>query len=102
MQIKDTGTALAFSVFVVPKSSKNAIMGIHNGALKIKITAPPVDGKANAICVKYIAKQLKVPRSAISITAGAASRNKEITVEVGNTAEGREMLRRLKSDLAKY
>ena len=102
MEIKDTGTTLRFSVLVVPRSSKNAIMGVHGGALKIKLTAPPVDGKANAMCVKYLSRQLHVPRSAMRITAGAAARTKEITVETGDTDEWREMLRRLKADLLSY
>ncbi|MDY6905127.1 MAG: DUF167 domain-containing protein [Thermodesulfobacteriota bacterium] len=97
MEIKETATTLSFFVQVVPKSSKNKIMGNHGGALKIKITAPPVEGKANAMCVKFLAKQLGVPRSMISITAGTTAKKKEITISINDDAPGRKLLGELKT-----
>jgi uncharacterized protein len=60
--------------------------------LKVSLTAPPVDGKANEACIEFFAKLLKVPRSSVSIAAGQSSRNKVIRV-VGLTAE--ELQKRL-------
>ncbi|UCH22791.1 MAG: DUF167 domain-containing protein [Deltaproteobacteria bacterium] len=67
-----------FKVFVQPRSSKNQISGIHGDALKIKLTAPPVNGAANALCVTYLAKCLNVPKSSLEIISGHAGRIKKI------------------------
>lgn len=99
MQIKETSTTLSFNVLVVPKSSRNMVMGIHDGAVKIKITAPPVEGKANAMCVRFLARQLGIPRSMVTIAAGATSKKKEILVSVNDDEEGRKLLGDLKKRL---
>lgn len=70
-----------FSVSIQPRASKNEISGLHNGALKIRLTAPPVDGAANKSCVKFLAKRFKVSPSAVSIVSGLSSRNKTIQIE---------------------
>ena len=59
---------------------KNAITGEAGAALKIALTAPPVDGKANAACIDFLAKLLMVPRSSVTIASGQTSRNKVILV----------------------
>ena len=69
---------LIFQILVQPRSSKNMIAGIHNGALKIKLTAPPVDNAANHMCIKFLAKALDLSKSALEITAGHTSRLKQI------------------------
>ena len=63
---------------IIPKSSKNEIIG--GDVIKIKVTSPPVDGKANKAVIDLLAKQLKVPRKDIQIVAGEKSRNKKIRV----------------------
>jgi uncharacterized protein (TIGR00251 family) len=67
-----------FKVFVQPRSSKNEISGLHGDALKVKLTAPPVNGAANTMCVKYLAKCLDVPKSSLEIISGRAGRTKQI------------------------
>jgi len=70
-----------FAVTLQPRSSRNQIIGLHNDALKIKLTAPPVDGAANALCTKFLGKTLGVSPSQVSIVSGATSRNKIIHIE---------------------
>ncbi|MFC1815101.1 DUF167 domain-containing protein [Thermodesulfobacteriota bacterium] len=69
---------IVFKVFVQPKSSKNMIAGLYGDALKVKLTAPPVEDAANKMCIKYLAKCLKVPNSSLKILSGHSSRTKLI------------------------
>lgn len=80
IHIQEGASGLTFAVKVHPRAKKNAITGEVGDALKIALTAPPVEGKANQACVEFFAKLLKVPRSSISIAAGQSSRNKVIRV----------------------
>jgi hypothetical protein len=75
-----------FAVGVHPRAKKNAITGEAGDALKLSLTAPPIDGKANQACIEFFAKLLKLPRSSVTIAAGQTSRNKVIHV-AGMTAE---------------
>lgn len=77
---------VSFSVKVHPRGRKNAITGEVDGALKLSITAPPVDGKANQACIEFFAKLLRVPRASVTIASGQGSRNKVIWVS-GISAE---------------
>jgi uncharacterized protein len=86
LRIEDTSQGATFSIKVQPRARKNAIAGTVGDALKVALTAPPVEGKANAACIEFFAKLLKAPRSSISIAAGLSSRNKVIRVG-GMTAE---------------
>jgi len=78
ISIRKTLDGVVFKVLVQPRSSKNMIAGPHDGALKIKLTAPPVDNAANQMCLKFLAKSLGVSRSALKIIAGHNSRHKQI------------------------
>lgn len=69
-----------FAVKVHPRARKNAVSGEIGGALKVALTAPPVDGKANEACIEFFAKLLKVPRSSVTIATGEKSRNKVVRV----------------------
>ncbi len=71
---------IILSVRVVPRASKNAIQGLMGGALKVRIQAPPVEGKANACLVKFLSKQWKIPRSSIEILSGETGRNKRLRI----------------------
>ncbi len=84
--VRDSDGAVSFSVKVHPRAKKNAIKGEVGDALKISLTAPPIDGRANEACVEFFAKLLKVPRSSVTIASGQTSRNKVIRV-TGVTAE---------------
>jgi uncharacterized protein len=84
--VRESCGAVTLAIKVSPRSKKNEITGALGDALKVSLTAPPVDGKANEACIEFFAKLLKVPRSSVSIAAGQTSRNKVIRI-VGLTAE---------------
>jgi len=78
IHIRQTPEGVIFNVLVQPRSSKNMISGLHDGALKIKLTAPPVDNAANQMCLKFLAKSLGISKSRLEIRAGHNSRHKQI------------------------
>lgn len=78
ISIRKNPEGIAFKVLVQPRSSKNMIAGLHEDALKIKLTAPPVDNAANKMCLKFLAKSLGVSKSNLEIIAGHSSRHKQI------------------------
>jgi uncharacterized protein len=78
--VQDSATGTTFAVRVHPRAKRNAITGEVGGALKLSLTAPPVDDKANDACIEFFANLLKVPRSSVTIAAGQTSRNKVIRV----------------------
>jgi uncharacterized protein (TIGR00251 family) len=80
IELKESSAWTTFAVKIHPRAKKNAITGQVGDALKVTLTAPPVDGKANAACIEFFAKLLNVPRSSVTIAAGQTSRNKVIRV----------------------
>ncbi|MDR0476877.1 MAG: DUF167 domain-containing protein [Desulfobulbaceae bacterium] len=74
------------SLYIQPKASRNEIVRLHDGALKIAICAPPVDGKANAAVTAFLAATLGVPAKDIAITRGHNNRRKQFAVR-GLSAE---------------
>ena len=75
-----TNGSLQLRVYLQPKASRDEIIGLHGGELKVAITAPPIDGKANAHLIKYIAKQCAVAKSKVTITKGQLNRHKTVRV----------------------
>ena len=82
--IQKNNDGIILKVFIQPRSSKNMISGQHGDALKIKLTAPPVDDAANKMCVQYLAKCLKIPKSSIEIISGHTSRTKRLLLRYKN------------------
>lgn len=78
--ITEKPEGLVITIFVQPRASKNMIAGVHGDALKIKLTAPPVDNAANKLCVQYLAKCLKIPKSSVDIISGHTSRTKRLLI----------------------
>jgi uncharacterized protein (TIGR00251 family) len=74
------------NVYVQPRASKTVIAGMHDGCVKIRLAAPPVDGAANAALIEFVAEQLGIAKSRVRITAGLTSRRKTVEVD-GVTAE---------------
>ena len=72
--------SLVFRVRVVPRASRSEITGEHDGALRVRIAAPPVEGAANDELVRLLARSCGVPRSAIKITAGQAAKLKTVSL----------------------
>ena len=78
--IVESNGGVTLAVKVHPRAKKNGITGELGEALKLSITAPPVEGRANQACIEFFAKLLKVPRSSVTIASGLSSRNKVIRV----------------------
>jgi len=78
--IRKTKDGIAVEVLVQPKSSRNEIAGMQGDRLKIKLTAPPVDGKANAGLIAFLAKKLGIAKSQIKIVRGETSRRKTVYI----------------------
>ncbi len=78
LQISKHPEGITFKIIVQPRSTKNTIVGLHDDALKIKLTAPPVDNAANKMCIKFLAKSLGVSKSQVEIISGQTSRTKQI------------------------
>ena len=78
--IQDTPTGAAFAVKVHPHARKNAITGELGGALKLSLTSPATENRANRACIEFLANLLKVPRSSVTIASGQTGRRKVIRV----------------------
>jgi hypothetical protein len=78
--LHETASGITFAVKVQPRAKKNSIAGQLGDAVKVTLTAPPVDGRANQACIELFADLLNVSRSAITIISGESSRNKVIRV----------------------
>jgi uncharacterized protein len=92
ISIRNTVGGSVFTVKLHPRAKKNAITGIVGEAVKLAVTAPPVDGRANEACIEFFANLFAVPRSSITIASGETSRRKVIRV-AGLSAD--ELRRRL-------
>ncbi len=84
LSVKETPEGLAFKIFVQPRSSKNAVAGLHGDAVKIKLTAAPVDNAANEQCIKYLSKFFGVSKSCLEILSGHTGRSKQILFRYRN------------------
>ena len=80
MNLVEVSGGIELDVLVVPRSSKNQIVGEHDGRLKIQLNAPPVDGEANAALVQFLAKTLGLKKKDVAIVSGETSRRKRIRV----------------------
>jgi uncharacterized protein (TIGR00251 family) len=85
--IRESNNGVTFAVKVHPRAKKNTITGEAGDALKLSLTSPPVEGRANEACIEFFAKLLKVARSSVTIASGQTSRNKIIRVTGLSTAE---------------
>jgi uncharacterized protein len=91
--IRDTPSGVTFQVKVHPRAKKNALTGEVGEALKLGLTAPAIEGRANEACIAFLADVLNVPRSSVTIAAGENSRNKIIRVRGLTAARVEEVLR---------
>lgn len=78
--ISKTVDGLVLRLYIQPKASRDSIIGLHGDELKVAITAPPVDGQANAHLVKYLAKQFRVAKSQVVIEKGELGRHKQVKI----------------------
>lgn len=80
VELLQNPTGLRLRIFLQPKASRDQIVGLHDNELKIAITAPPIDGQANAHLLKYLSKLFKVPKSSIVLEKGELQRHKQIFI----------------------
>ena len=80
LAVRRDGERLSFTIRVTPRASANTVAGERDGVLLVRVTAPPVEGKANDAMVALLAKLLGTPRGAIQVVSGAGARTKRVSV----------------------
>jgi uncharacterized protein (TIGR00251 family) len=93
-----TPNGVLLHIRLQPRASRDRLVGLHGAALKIALTAPPVEGAANAALLAYTATLLQVPRAAVSLLSGAKSRDKHVLVQ---TPAPDHLIQRLEAMLAR-
>jgi len=78
--VHESANGITFAVKVHPRARKNAITGIVGNALKLALTAPPVEGRANQAVIEFFAELFAIPRSSVTIASGDTSRNKIVRI----------------------
>jgi uncharacterized protein (TIGR00251 family) len=81
LTVRASDAGVRFAVRVQPRASRSEIVGVHGDAMKVRLSAPPVDGAANEALVELIANVLGVGRRAVRIVSGETSRSKVVEVE---------------------
>jgi uncharacterized protein len=90
--LNESGSGITFKITVQPRAKRNAIAGEMDDALKIALTAPPTNGRANKACIEFLANLLNISRASISIISGHNSRNKVIRLTAISADKVRERL----------
>ena len=85
--IRETSKGVVLPVRAVPRASKNEIQCVHGDALKVRLQAPPVEGKANQALIRFLSDALDIPRSQLSIASGETGRNKAVLIAGISKAE---------------
>jgi uncharacterized protein (TIGR00251 family) len=93
MNLREDAAGITFDVLVQPRASRPRVGPVHGDRLKLAVTAPPVDGEANAAVIELLARTLGVARSAVEVIAGASSRRKTIRVTGATRAQLEATLR---------
>lgn len=93
---------ILINIFVQPRSAQNVIVGPYKNALKIKLTAPPVEGAANKLCIGLLAKCLKLSKSSIEIKFGHTGRSKGVLVCIPDKKSNQDERRRIVEFLSSY
>lgn len=86
------GDSVSLLVHVQPKASRTRLAGLHGAAIKLCITEPPVEGKANAAAIRFFADLFKLPKAAVSIAAGETSRDKRLVITGISITKAEEVL----------
>lgn len=96
--IRETKNGLVFDIHVNPHASRTGIAGVADGMLKVKVTAPPVEGAANEACIALLAKKLGLRKNQMTIAAGAHGRKKTILATDISKADLEQSIRKLNID----
>jgi len=78
--VTESSKGISFSIKVHPRARKNAITGVMGDALKLALTAPPIEGRANQAVIEFFAELFEIPRSSVTIASGETSRNKKVKI----------------------
>ncbi len=89
---RESASTVSLALYIQPKASHNSFLGLHGEELKLAITAPPVDGKANKAVIAYLAKFFGVAKSSVSIKSGLQSRHKRCLLQGVSLEEAEEKL----------
>jgi len=89
---RDVADGCTVSVRVHPGARKNGVGGVHAGAVKISLTTPPVDGRANEALIAFVAEMLRIPRGRVNLVSGMTSRTKVLRITGKSAAEVRVAL----------
>ena len=92
IEIKESEGTVTFAVRVLARAKRDAIDGDWQGALKVRLAAPPVDNRANEALIRFLAGRLKIPASAVRIVAGSHSRTKRVEVSGASAEQIRALL----------
>ena len=90
--IERTATGVRIRLHVQPRASRSELAGRHGDAIKVRLTAPPVDGAANEALLQFLAARLQVPRSALSLVSGGSGRSKVVAIEAISPEEASRRL----------
>ena len=94
IEIRERDGAVSFAVRLTPRASRDAIEGEWQGALKVRLTAPPVENRANEALCRLLAQSLNMPRSAVRIVSGERSRTKRVEVRGASAEQVRQVVMR--------
>ncbi len=90
--LHETAKGISFAVKVQPRARRNAIIGVMGDSLKLALTAPPVEGRANEAVIEFFAQLFQIPRASVTIASGETSRNKVIRIAGLSRAEVEQRL----------
>jgi uncharacterized protein len=93
--LQETSEGLVLTLLIQPRASQDGFAGIQGQAVKLRLTAPPVDGAANKRCIAFLSKQIHIPKSSITIIAGETGRLKRVLIRCKDGPERSEIKKSL-------
>lgn len=85
--LSSDGSRLLLQIYAAPRAARSRVAGLHDGRLKVHLAAPPVDGAANEELMRFLARELGLPRSGVTLAKGASSRRKTVAITGLDAAE---------------
>ena len=98
LRLKESAAEVTFAVKVIPRASRNEIAGVEGEALRVRLTAPPVEGAANAALLAFLAEVLGMPKRDVRLVSGQTARRKVVAVAGVKAEEVQERLAKLTND----
>jgi uncharacterized protein (TIGR00251 family) len=92
LHLQESNGAVVLPVKVVPRANKSEFVGVEGDAIKIRLKAPPVDGKANEALVRFVAELFAIPRANVEIVSGTTGRRKLVSVRGVTAAKAEQLL----------